>query len=181
MSNDRIRKYSINNVDLDGLLLEFGVFEGESINFFSKHINDHTIYGFDTFEGLIEDWKGKIGGEKGLFNLDGKLPKVNSNVKLIKGKVQNTLTDFLKSQNKKEISFAHLDLDTYESTVYVLKIIKPLLKKGCVLLFDELYNFPGWESGEYKALNEVFNLDNEIEFLAFSSDGPRVAVKYNPK
>ena len=45
-------------------------------------------------------------------------------------------------------------------------ISKPYLIKGCVILFDELYNFPGWRAGEYKALIEVFN-ENEYKYPVF--------------
>ena len=47
-----------------------------------------------------------------------------------------------------------MDLDTYESSKFVLEKIKPYLEKNCTLIFDELYNYPGWDVGEYKALKE---------------------------
>ena len=37
------------------------------------------------------------------------------------------------------------------------------------ILFDELYNFTGWEVGEYKALIETFE-ESEYSFKAFSND-----------
>ena len=37
------------------------------------------MIGFDSFEGLREDWAG-TDVEKGHFNLDGKIPKLNKNV-----------------------------------------------------------------------------------------------------
>jgi hypothetical protein len=47
-----------------------------------------------------------------------------------------------------------------------LKSIKPYLSKNAILLFDNFFNYIGWESGEYKALNEIFN-KNEFEYKAF--------------
>ena len=47
---------------------------------------------------------------------------------------------FLKEKNPK-INFVHMDVDTYESSKFVLESIKPNLVKGSVILFDELYNF----------------------------------------
>jgi hypothetical protein len=38
-----------------------------------------------------------------------------------------------------------------------LDLIKPRLAKGATILFDELYNFEGWDVGEYKALTEIFD------------------------
>ena len=48
-----------------------------------------------------------------------------------------------------------MDVDTYETTKFVLETIKPHLINGAIILFDELYNFEGWDVGEYKALTEV--------------------------
>jgi hypothetical protein len=152
--------------------LEFGVFNGASINFFSKYVN--TIYGFDSFEGLREDWVGTK-DPKGSFNLNKKLPVLNKNVIPVYGWVQDTLGPFL-DKHKPEINFVHLDMDTYESTKFVLTKIKPYLTKGCYIAFDELYNFPGWEEGEYKALKETFN-DNEYKYICFNRAGEQVLIQ----
>jgi len=102
------------------LWLEFGVASGKSINYFSKFTND-TVYGFDSFEGLPEDWRG--GFNKGAFNRNGIPPKVNSNVELIKGWFNETLEPFIKTKNKK-ISFIHMDADLYSSTKYIFDVLK---------------------------------------------------------
>jgi hypothetical protein len=178
-----LQKYSIRksienlqNYETESLLfLEFGVFSGTSINIFSKELENKKIYGFDSFEGINEDWFG-TSKEKGTFSMHGKLPKVSSNVDLIKGLVQETLPEFLKNNDTKKIAFMHMDLDVYASSKYVLEKAKPYLIKGSVILFDELYNFPGWSEGEYKALKETFN-DNEYKFIAFSSNGSGVAIQ----
>ena len=70
----------------------------------------------------------------------------------------------------------HMDLDVYESSKYVLEKTKPYLTKGSIILFDELYNYPGWSVGEYKALKETFD-DKEYKFIAFCSNGSGVAIK----
>jgi hypothetical protein len=54
-------------------------------------------YGFDSFYGLQENWKGGW-FSKNHFSLNGKSPKVNKNVKLIKGWFKNTLPIFLKKK-----------------------------------------------------------------------------------
>jgi len=152
--------------------LEFGVYTGTSINFFSKHVN--TIYGFDSFEGLKEDWAG-YELQKGYFSLNKKLPKLNKNVIPIVGWAQDTLVPFLE-KHKPEVNFLHLDMDTYESTKFVLEKIKPYLVKNCIIAFDELYNFSGWEVGEYKALKETYN-DNEYKYVCFRLDGTQAAIQ----
>ena len=88
--------YSISKTRDQGIVLEFGVYKGNSINYMSKKLNNTNFFGFDSFEGLQEDWKGNY-MRKGYFNVYGKLPKVNKNVKLFKGWFKNTLPVFLKS------------------------------------------------------------------------------------
>jgi hypothetical protein len=152
--------------------LEFGVWVGSTINFFSNYVN--TIYGFDSFEGLREDWVGSE-SQKGTFNLNKKPPKLNKNVIPIVGWVQDTLVPFLEKY-KPEINFVHMDMDTYETTKFVLIKIKPYLVKNCIITFDELYNYPGWEVGEYKALKETFN-DNEYKYVCFCLNSQQAAIQ----
>ena len=116
-----IRRYAIESAiknDKNGELfyLEFGVWKGSSSNFFSKYVK--KFYAFDSFEGLREDWIGYF-MEKGHFNLNKKIPKLNSNIDPVVGFVQDTLDDFLKNNNPL-INFVHLDMDTYPSTKYAL-------------------------------------------------------------
>ena len=167
-----IKKANENNKEEKKFNLEFGVWKGKSINTLSKFTK--KIYGFDAFEGLKEDWLGTA-TLKGAFNLNGVMPKLNKNVVPIKGWVQDTLVLFL-NENKPQINFVHMDLDTYESTRFVLEKIKPYLIKNCIILFDELYNYCGWEVGEYKALKETFN-ENEYKFILFSTENEQAAIQ----
>ena len=173
----RIRKYAIENAisndnQTELFYLEFGVFTGESSNFFSKYVK--KLYAFDSFEGLREEWVGTSKG-KGDFNLNKQIPKLNSNIEPIVGFVQDTLDDFLKKHNPK-INFVHLDMDTYPATIYALERLKPFFNKDAIIIFDELYNYPGWKDGEYKALKEVFK-DDEYIFKAFNTLGPEVVIQ----
>jgi hypothetical protein len=174
---DEIRRYSvINSLENDKenvkYNLEFGVYTGRSINLFSKYCK--KVYGFDSFEGLSHDWIGtRIA--RGHLNLNKKLPKVNYNVSVIQGKVEETLENFLR-QHSPVINFVHLDLDIYEPTVYVLKKIKPFLDSKAIILFDQLYNYPGWELGEHRALNEVFSKE-QYSFIAFCTTGSQASIK----
>lgn len=174
---EKIRKYAIkrsllNDSNKDNYYLEFGVFYGRSTNFFSQFVN--KFYCFDSFEGLKEDWVG-TSQSKGHYNLNKKIPKLNSNVEPIVGWIEDTLDDFLK-KHKPKINFVHLDIDTYSSTKFTLEKIKPYLVKNSILIFDELYNYPGWKDGEHKALIEVFK-ENEFEYKGFQINGTIVVVE----
>ncbi len=174
---EKIREYAIeasliNDKNKEYYYLEFGTFEGTSANFFSKYIN--KLYVFDSFEGLKEDWAGTA-GSKGTFSLAKKIPKLNSNVEPIVGWVEDSLDDFLKKHNPK-VNFVHLDMDTYGSTKFTLEKLKPYLVKNAIIIFDELYNYIGWEHGEYKALKEVFK-DEEFEYKAFMINSEQSVIK----
>ncbi len=180
VSREYAIKKALENHEENDFYLEFGVFQGTSINQSSKILKDKIIYGFDSFEGLHDDWKGDA-WPNGYFNLNKKIPKLNNNVKLEVGLVQKTLPEFLSKHKNLLVNYIHLDLDTYPSTKFVLNLIKPYLKDKCILIFDELYDFPGWKVGEYKALTEEFNED-EYEYLCFSREGKgSVVIKYNKK
>ena len=150
------------------LWLEFGVDSGKTINYISKFTTD-KVYGFDSFEGLPERWRD--GFEKGAFNRHGLLPEVNGNVELVKGWFNETLVDFIQTQNKK-VSFIHMDADLYSSTKYVLDILKNYMDKDCIIVFDEMLNYPGFdrENGELRAFYE-FITENKVDYEWIGMEG----------
>lgn len=179
LTTKKIREYAIkesikNDSNSDYTYLEFGVFSGTTITFFSKYLTKNKIYGFDSFEGLKEHWLGTT-VTKGTFDLKKKIPTLPKNVVPVAGWIQDTLPPFL-NEKKPKINFVHIDVDTYETTKFILDLIKPQLVKGAIILFDELYNFEGWDVGEYKALTEVY-AKNEYKFEAFAHDGRQALIK----
>lgn len=85
-----------------GIFAEFGVWSGTSINFIADAFKGEQIYGFDSFEGLKEDWRGCVDHPAGKFNKEGKLPDVRPNVRLIKGWFDQSIPGWianLKNQN----------------------------------------------------------------------------------
>jgi len=165
--------YVFQKSSLEGLILEFGVSEGTSINYFSK-LTTQTIYGFDSFEGLKEDWAGS-GLLKGHFSREGEIPKVSENVSLIKGWFDESLPKFLDSYND-QLKIAHIDGDTYEAAKIVLEHLSPRIKKGTIIIFDEYFGYLGWKNGEYKAFQELVASQNiTYRYLGFSENS--VAVK----
>ena len=144
------------------------MFKGKSINFIASSV-DKEVHGFDSFEGLPEDWSG---GNRYVsaktFDLEGKLPRVETNVKLHKGWFSETIKPFLES-TKDNISFLHIDCDVFNSAYYALDSLKERIIKGTLIQFDEFYNFYGWKNHEYKALNK-FLLENnlKINYIGFT-------------
>ena len=168
--------YALNLVTQKGPILEFGVYQGTTINLISSMFPKKIIYGFDSFEGLPEDWitdDKDITWAKGHFAVDV-LPKVNKNVTLIKGWFNDTLPEWIeKSKKSTNISFLHIDCDLYSSTNTVLSLLNNKIASGTIIVFDELYHFgnpkkySNWHNGEYKALTEwMKTFDREVEIIS---------------
>jgi hypothetical protein len=133
------------------LWMEFGVHSGSTVNYIAG-FTDKTVYGFDSFMGLPETWRPKF--EKGTFNRNGLLPQVKPNVQLVAGWFNETLEPFLQSHPDDVVSFVHIDSDLYSSAMCILEGIRTRIKPGCIIVFDELVNYPGYdgETGELRAL-----------------------------
>lgn len=138
--------------DPNTLWLEFGTASGRTINYISG-FSPHPVYGFDSFEGLPELWR--PGFPKGAFDMKGTLPSVRENVRLVKGWFSDTLTPFL-AEHTGLVSFLHIDCDIYSSTKYVLETLRDRLAPGCIIVFDELVNYDGFDedNGELHAFYE---------------------------
>lgn len=166
-------KYSLDLAKNEGLILEFGVFEGITINFISFN-TEETVYGFDSFEGLPEDWR--AGFEKGTFKTE-ELPTVNNNIKLINGWFEDTLPPFI-VKNNEYCSFIHIDCDLYSSTKTIFTYLADRIKEGTIIVFDEFFNYPGWKDGEFKAFTEfVESYSVKFEYIGYSKFDEQVAVK----
>lgn len=156
-----------NMVNTSGLWLEFGVHGGGTINRISKYTTN-TVYGFDSFEGLPEEWTGRVeknGGtyRKGAFSLGGILPAVNENVKLVKGWYSEVLPRFMQEHQSSPITFVHIDSDIYSSARDIFSIIHPNLQNESIIVFDELIGYTNFEEHEWKAWWEFVN-EHNIEF-----------------
>jgi hypothetical protein len=133
------------------VFLEFGVWEGYSIRRFSKLFQNASsrFYGFDSFEGLPEQWEEK---GKGYFSTKGSVPLVDdSRVQFVKGWFQNTVPKFFR-ENPRVVSakniVVHFDADLYSSTLFLLNLLGQWIPRYH-FVFDEfsghetraLYNF----------------------------------------
>jgi hypothetical protein len=119
--------------------MEFGVHDGETFDWWLKRLDhpDSRFYGFDTFEGLPEDW-GIY--KKGSFSNQGKLPPLqDERGRFYKGLFQESLLPFLKTFEDTRQKIILLDADLYSSTLFVLTALAPYLKKDDVILFDEFF------------------------------------------
>ena len=172
---DSLLSFALKQCAIDGLVLEFGVYQGKSLRLIADQIVQ-DVFGFDSFEGLPEDWTHLQ--RKGRFSLEGKIPKFEqSNVVLVRGWFEDTLPVFLET-HPGPVRFLHVDADLYSSAVTVLSALRPRIVPGTVIVFDEYFNYPGWERHEHKAFQEfIHDTHLGFEYLGFASSQCAVAVK----
>ncbi|HSX26952.1 MAG TPA: class I SAM-dependent methyltransferase [Chlamydiales bacterium] len=161
----------------EGMFLEFGVCSGKTINFIAALNPRKKIFGFDSFEGLPEDWRAEC--KKGAFSFKQPnfLPPVLNNVELIKGWFSDTLPAFLET-HEGPVAFVHIDCDLYSSTSCVFQNLKDRIQPGTIIVFDELYNYPGFENHELKALQEFLDSTGyQAEYLAYNIHHEQIAIR----
>lgn len=160
--------------DREGLVCEFGVAGGKSLNFLAGLMPDRRIHGFDSFEGLPEDWRDGLAA--GAFRQE-KLPGVLQNVKLVPGLFNETLPAFL-AENPGPALFFHIDCDLYASTKTVFELCNERIIQGTILCFDEFFNYPGWLNGEYQAFKEFADSRQlRFDYLGYSRSGTQLALR----
>jgi hypothetical protein len=118
------------------LYLEFGVYMGNSIRYWSRKLTNPQahLHGFDSFEGLPES-----GGfwVKGQFDTRGMVPDVGDpRVRFFKGWFDRVLPTYTLPEH--DVLVIMLDADLYSSTIYVLRYLRPYIRPGTFIYFDNL-------------------------------------------
>jgi hypothetical protein len=166
--------YALSQTEGGGHYLEFGVYSGGTIRHLARRKPAVTFHGFDSFEGLPEAWGGFILGRRA-FARGGRVPRVPGNVELHKGWFADTIPDWC-SRTDGPLAFVHVDCDLYSSTVDILRELAGRLRPGTVIVFDEYFNYPGWERHEFKAWQE-FVADKHVEYAYLGYARQQVAVR----
>jgi hypothetical protein len=158
---------------VEGLVAEFGVYHGRSLRQIAS-LTDAEVHGFDSFEGLPEDWTPN--DPRGSYSTHGVLPKVPPNATLHRGWFSDTLRTFLR-EHRGPLRFGHVDCDLHSSTRTVLDAFAARLVPGTVLVFDD-YLAAGEDDGERRAFAEfVAERDVGFEYIGFVLLGREVAVR----
>lgn len=122
---------------------EFGVHEGQATRWFlaANGHPDSRFYGFDSFTGLPEDWKG--GMKAGHFDTGGRMPDLeDERVRFIPGYFDRSLpaffAGFVPGPGFPVINF---DADLYSSTICAMTwILTAFAGRPMLWLFDEFLN-----------------------------------------
>jgi hypothetical protein len=166
--------FAIAAVKIDGHYLEFGVFTGGTIRFIARKIGRRIIHGFDSFQGLPEDWGGYNLGRRA-FNTGGRMPKMPGNVRLHRGWFEDSIPLWLDA-NPGPVAFIHVDCDLYSLTRTIFTLLADRIVPGTVILFDEYFNYPNWEQHEFKAFQE-FVTDRTVAYRYLGFSRQQVAVR----
>ncbi len=145
------------------LYLEFGVFRGRTIRYWSTKLRnpEARLHGFDSFEGLPEAWGPHT---KGTLSVGGKLPEIaDPRVRFFKGWFDEVLPNYVVPDH--EVLIMIMDADTYTSTDYVLRHLRRYVRRGTFIYFDEMNHV----EHEPKAFHE-FMESNSLTFRPVCAD-----------
>ena len=137
-------------------MYEFGVWMGNSFRYLIDSFP--AGFGFDTFEGLPENWHGLPPGTYSSF---GQVPNILG-ADFITGEFRDTLPGFF-GETRPMAGLINFDADLYSSTMTALTHAAPVIDDRTVLIFDELIVNRNWEQDEFRALREFC----EAEKLSF--------------
>jgi hypothetical protein len=156
---------------MEGDILEFGVFKGDSLRWFADRFPDRQVYGFDSFEGLPKNWGSTLQGK---FKTDP--PKIDKeNATLVKGSFDESVPRFLTEWSGR-LSIVHVDCVLYESTLACLDPLIPHVQVGTIVVFDEYYNYPDFAQHEWLAWREI-RAKYGVRASCVAYDGRRAAFR----
>lgn len=165
-------KFALTRARSDGLVLEFGVYQGTSINQIASLV-DAPVHGFDSFEGIPEAWNDEPAGS---YSTQGELPTVADNVRLHAGWFSDTIPGFI-SSHRDPVRLMNIDCDLYSSTETVLDLFNEQIGHGTVLVFDEFIGNESWRDDEFKAFEQaVARFGWSYEVIGFCFMTKQVAI-----
>jgi Methyltransferase domain len=123
--------------DRNVLYLEFGVYQGESMRYWSRALcnPESHLHGFDSFEGLPEDFDGHL--VKGYFSTRGVVPQIDDpRVRFFKGWFEELLPTYTPPDH--DVLVVNMDADLYSSTATAFRFLGRWIRPGSLLYFDEM-------------------------------------------
>lgn len=170
---DVFRAIAGNVGDRRVLYLEFGVFQGESMRVWSALLRhpEAQLHGFDSFEGLPEEWSLEEGA--GHFSTNGRTPEFDdSRIRLYKGWFEDTLPGYEPPPH--DALVVNVDSDLYSSAALVLEHVGPHLRPGSFLYFDEFNH----REHELRAFDEFLRKTGmRFEIVAATPELSQVAFR----
>lgn len=175
-----------------GHIAEFGSWRGANLLFMAKllkiydPLSNKSIHCFDSFEGLSTfcDKDGSADAMQGAYKgtleelqVFLRLYKLEDNIEVHKGLIQDTLPDVLQKFPGLSFSFVYCDTDLFEPTKLVLELLHERLSKGGLFVIDE-WNFEQWPGEAVAVRNFMNDYDRCYEMLHVShASQPSLVLK----
>jgi len=155
------------------LYLEFGVYEGLSLRWWAGHLTGPAarLVGFDSFEGLPEDWR--PGHGQGRFRTNGPPQIDDPRVSFVVGWFDDTLPAYEPPEHDQLV--VNIDCDLYSSTRTVLTWLEPRLRPGTLIYFDE---FPDRDNEMRAFLESLARVGRRVTPLALANGGLHWLFRY---
>jgi hypothetical protein len=157
------------------LYLEFGVFRGRTMRYWASHLSlpDAHFVGFDSFEGLPEDWQPDA--QRGSFAVNGPPQIDDARVSFQIGWFDKTLPGWEPPSHDQLI--VNIDCDLYSSTRCVLDWLTAHLEPGSLVYFDDLFN----RDHQWRALTEWLEHDgSSAQPVAMARWGHHILFQVGP-
>lgn len=163
--------------DAGSKFLEFGVWNGRSINYMADVRPDCLFHGFDSFDGLPEKWDASHG--VGHFATDFTRLTFKSNVAIHKGLFSRTLPAWV-DKNTSAIAGIHVDCDLGSSTDQIFDMLGDRVQASKpLILFDEFYNYKDYLNGEFASfVRFIEKTGMEFEVEATNLNHQQVLIRF---
>jgi hypothetical protein len=148
------------------LYLEFGVYKGDTLRWWCENVPapDARFVGFDSFEGLPEDWHEHA--KAGMFALESIPEPPDPRASFEVGWFEDSVPAFELPPHDQLI--VNIDSDLYSSAVVVLTKMEPFLVPGTLVYFDELADV----NHELRAWREFLDRTGlKVEALGMANGG----------
>jgi len=162
-------------VKRSGLWCEFGVYRGETLRLLAVEKGEARLVGFDSFNGLPEDWTRPDTKVFRAGTFACPVPDVPG-AEIVVGHFEDTLSTAAFMHTAQPLTFLHVDCDIYSAAKTVLEWAAPRLVNGAVVVFDELVGYPGFEAHEWRALGEAYDRGLRWEWLHAAGEGVAIRV-----
>ena len=173
---------------VNGVYLEFGVGKGRSavsaIRAYSRENICHKFHLFDSFRGLPR-LEGPDQNSEQFKEGDYAFSKQNvahflenhgistaDKVEFIEGWIEDSFENWVTKNSGIYAAIVHVDVDLYSSCANILKQLKPLLKNGTVILFDDWNCFKANSNqGERRAVKEWLKINPDLQLHSYCPYG----------
>jgi hypothetical protein len=155
--------------NIEGDVVEVGVYVGESAKVLDENKGNRELYLYDTFDGFHDIGENDPQHLQGAFKFEGledRIRKDFPNAEVITGYFPDSTIGHTK------ISFIHLDVDTYMSTLKSLEYVYPLVSIGGIIITHD-YDQPAL--GVKKAFDEFF--DDKPEQILINNTSQAYIIK----